>query len=1533
VTNRSVVLRVAAALTACSAVAVGLAAAPLAPAAAVGSTVVSRVNFQSEAAVVPEGYLKDFGEPYSDNRGYGWVAQDSATPLSLVGNGRDRNFSTDQRIDTLIHMQLPKFSSGGVSVPGRWEHSLPFGTYDVTVSVGDLCCTDSVHRLTVEGVVAVDNFRPTGSTKLLRVTIRVSVADGRLTLDAAGGTNTKINYVDIASVADGSAREIIDSDPRRGATEVPVTASVTLSLSHPADPATIGAGSVRVTAPDGAQIPGAYNSDAAGSLVSFTPTERLSANSVYKVATTIDLKDSAGISYQPYEASFTTGAGGLLAAPFAFDSFAAANVHSPTVVRLGPDGKLYVANSVGQIMRYTLGSDRLPTGPPQVIDTFRFQRIILGMEFDPASTPSAPILWVSHGYFAFEEAPEFSGRISVMSGPNLENVRDVIDGLPRSTRDHMNNGVRFGPDGKLYIAQGATTGYGAPDIYWGMREEAPLSAAILVADVKNDIRFSGPLPVNTDTRPAPDGAGYDAFAADAPVKVHAAGLRNSYDMVWHSNGSLYAPVNESAAGSNAPAGPDGTPPALTNLPAMRDFLAKVVPGRYYGHPNPSRGQYVLNGGNPTAGIDPFDVPHYPVGTAPDPRYERPILDLGLHRSADGVEEYTSDAFGAALRGKLLIAEFSNGDDLLAVGLDGSGRVSDVSQLAGGFANPLDVTVDSTSGSVYVAEFGNAADGSEGRITLLRPVPGVTTTPVARVNFQNESAPVPTGYAKDFGEPFDAARGRGWIAQDSPDPLSIVGNGRDRNAVADQRLDTLVHMQLPAGSGGGVAVPARWEHALPSGLYSVSLSVGDASSFNSVHRIVAEGVTAMNGFVPSASTPFSQSTLWVNVTDGRLTLEATGGTNTKINYVDIDRVQIAGPDSTPPSVGITLTGTPNGTATYSSDVSVDIRALDSGSGIDTVTYRLDGGAPQPYSAPFTVSATGLHTVEATARDVAGNTAGDTETFTIDHSVPDIRVESPDDILRTSTRLVFSTVAERPRAARQVTVRNTGGVDLHVHDVAISGPHAEKFRLATGQPRTFVVPPGATAPVAVEFAPLTSGMENRATLRLTTDDPDTSTVDVALTGLDSSGFEGSAEPRLAGIVRMLGYGTNVGSEGSLGSARTPVGDEVVSPYWKAANPSKPIELIPVARYTGRTTADHGQTGWITKFSTTPTQVFAHAGGSDAFGGENQRLLPAVKEGGSTSFSTSGIFGLHLNNRSDWSDDAKNTFKAHNLRYFAAKDAAGNRIPDAWLVANDCGCGLALSARNFDYNDHVLLLVNAVPELVPAPAPGTPPSVLDFAAPVTGTVSDKDGQGTGFTRVQANGTGTQFQPASIDLDPAGGVLRLTSTAGTNDGAATTQANALELAYDATRAASRVEGRLAGPLAAFTQGSRRAGVYLGPDQANFFGVRVESRGGTPSVVVWYEQNGTGSVVAEVPLAVDPAAAHTVDLVIHADVVAGRLTASYRVDSDDPAAFTAVAAAATPTDVMRWFSSQAKAGVLTSHVGSATAFTTVFESFRVVGG
>ena len=90
---------------------------------------------------------------------------------------------------------------------------------------------------------------------------------------------------------------------------------------------------------------------------------------------------------------------------------------------------------------------------------------------------------------------------------------------------------------------------------------------------------------------------------------------------------------------------------------------------------------------------------------------------------------------------------------------------------------------------------------------------------------------------------------------------------------------------------------------------------------------------------------------------------------------------------------------------------------------------------------------------------------------------------------------------------------------------------------------------------------------------------------------------------------------------------------------------------------------------------------------------------------------------------------------------------------------------------------------------------------------------------------------------------------------------------------------------------------------------VVVERRADGTYVTIRAEQAGVSQVIGELALT-GPVA--TLDLVITADLVAGTVQASVRVDGAEPA--TVVGTAFMPFDVMSWFSPQARGGILTSH-------------------
>jgi hypothetical protein len=175
-------------------------------------------------------------------------------------------------------------------------------------------------------------------------------------------------------------------------------------------------------------------------------------------------------------------------------------------------------------------------------------------------------------------------------------------------------------------------------------------------------------------------------------------------------------------------------PALTDVQeTQNDYLFRVKQGGYYGHPNPKRGEYVLNGGNPTSAIDKAQVDAYPIGTKPDVNWRGFAFDFQANKSPNGVIEYKSNTFNGALKGKLLVVRYSQNDDIIA--LTPSSTTKDIvsynegASIKGftGFVDPLDLVEDVRNGNIYVSEY-----GGNGKITLLRP----NTTTAAEITLGN-----------------------------------------------------------------------------------------------------------------------------------------------------------------------------------------------------------------------------------------------------------------------------------------------------------------------------------------------------------------------------------------------------------------------------------------------------------------------------------------------------------------------------------------------------------------------------------------------------------------------------------------------------------------------------------------------------------------------------------------------------------------------------------------------------------------------------
>lgn len=404
-----------------------------------------------------------------------------------------------------------------------------------------------------------------------------------------------------------------------------------------------------------------------------------------------------------------------------------------TSLTVGPDHNLYAATINGVIYRYSILND----GKLKLNSTFKpfgsNDKLLIGLTFSPKSTAKNLEAWISYcDHSDMKYAPNWDGRIAKLvfdeQNDKIKSHTLVITNLPRSGKDHLTNSIAFGPDGAIYFNQGSNTAAGKATkaAHWMKREENLLSGAILRLDL-NLLPKKLPLDVKTE-----EGGSYNPFTKNAPLTIYATGLRNAYDLVWHTNGQLYTPLNGASGGGNTPttdvkaegyiAPFQGIKneetrklPIVKNIKDQNDFLMRIEQGGYYGHPNPLRAEYVINRGDKDV-----DDPEY-NGLKPHHNFREPFYDFGRHVSPNGVIEYKNNLLGGKLKGALMIARFNTYNDIVIFTLDESGQkinqIYDGEPLGLGKLNSaLDLTEDPQTGNLYVSEFGGS-----GQITLFRPV--------------------------------------------------------------------------------------------------------------------------------------------------------------------------------------------------------------------------------------------------------------------------------------------------------------------------------------------------------------------------------------------------------------------------------------------------------------------------------------------------------------------------------------------------------------------------------------------------------------------------------------------------------------------------------------------------------------------------------------------------------------------------------------------------------------------------------------------
>jgi IPT/TIG domain len=125
--------------------------------------------------------------------------------------------------------------------------------------------------------------------------------------------------------------------------------------------------------------------------------------------------------------------------PIQFLSGKVTFIGKAAVVRFGPDRCLYVGTTQGSLVRICFVDGTLKIGGQLEVMVGSKDRGILGIAFDPMDTKAIPDVYVSHSQFFHGESKSSSGlaingKVTKLSGANLDVQEDIMTGLPVS--DH-----------------------------------------------------------------------------------------------------------------------------------------------------------------------------------------------------------------------------------------------------------------------------------------------------------------------------------------------------------------------------------------------------------------------------------------------------------------------------------------------------------------------------------------------------------------------------------------------------------------------------------------------------------------------------------------------------------------------------------------------------------------------------------------------------------------------------------------------------------------------------------------------------------------------------------------------------------------------------------------------------------------------------------------------------------------------------------------------------------------------------------------
>jgi len=286
------------------------------------------------------------------------------------------------------------------------------------------------------------------------------------------------------------------------------------------------------------------------------------------------------------------------------------------------------------------------------------------------------------------------------------------------------------------------------------------------------------------------------------------------------------------------------------------------------------------------------------------------------------------------------------------------------------------------------------------------------------------------------------------------------------------------------------------------------------------------------------------------------------------------------------------------------------------------------------------------------------------------------------------LIFSAIKGTTSKADTLELKSLKR-NVGVGEIKITGEQASFFK--TVSPKLKNPPEGKTQQIVLVFQP----DENFIGVARGTLEIKKIGLAISLTGLSTKGLEGENEAPLSLIVNALGYSVNVGWK-TLANNLLPAvqGEELAPATFKKSDNTKPVTMLPVARYSPDFPVNFGL---YTNEKNGPRQ---HQNGILAKAGkypEHQILFPAYS-GNVTSYEPGDkTFGFYAISPSHtvYSEDIWNilfypTHAAHAMRVYPVRNKGGEVVKDKYLVCME-------EAANGDYNDYVFLVSNVEPVFI--------------------------------------------------------------------------------------------------------------------------------------------------------------------------------------------------------------------------------------------